>query len=183
GTSLWLVPSASSPTREKLQDLLLSLSKSYSSPSFPVHITLAGLPACISLHEIITCLSSEEAVKITFQDVCTGKTFFQSVFIAIQQSVQLSHLHEHVHKTLGVQPKTPEFPHLSLYYGDNHKQEIVQMLRENGTIQASTKGGIAVAGVDEFLAEEVWVVECIGKPEDWVVKEKIYLGGEPSTEL
>jgi 2',3'-cyclic-nucleotide 3'-phosphodiesterase len=174
GTSLWLVPSPSSFAATALQNLIASLSKTHSSPSFPPHITLANLPACISIPEIISSLSSEEKIKVAFEEVRTGKTFFQSVFAAIQASSRLSQLHEHVHKTLGVQAKTPEFAHLSLYYGDEGKEEMATQLQEDGVVELDA-GRCIVAGVHNFMVEDIWVVQCQGRPEEWSVVEKVRL--------
>ncbi|KAF8463806.1 2',3'-cyclic-nucleotide 3'-phosphodiesterase [Gautieria morchelliformis] len=174
GTSLWLVPQPSSSAAATLQGVIESISKAHSSPSFPPHATLASLPESISLAEINSCLSSQEQVMLSFEQVRTGPTFYQSVFIAIQPSPQLSQLHQHVHESLRLQPKTPEFPHLSIYYGDEGKDEILQKLQEDGIIH-KVDGAIKVGDIREFLAMEVWVVYCVGKPEEWSVIGKVAL--------
>lgn len=113
---------------------------------------------------------------LSFEQVRTGSTFYQSVFIAIQSSLQLSQLHQHVHNTLGVQPKTPEYPHLSLYYGDEGKDEIVEKLKQDGdTNNLDVNGMVAVGGVQGFLATEIWVVNCVGRPEEWSIIDKVPL--------
>lgn len=159
--------------------MIESLSKTHSSPCFPPHVTLASLPNCISPQEIVSCLSSQQQVTLSFEQVRTGTTFYQSVFIAVQPSSQLSQLHQHVHRTLGIQPRTPEFPHLSLYYGDEGKAEIVRKLQEDGITQ-NVNGKLAVDGITEFLGMEVWVVSCVGRPEEWSVTDKISLNPHSS---
>lgn len=119
---------------------------------------------------------------LSFEEVRTGATFYQSVFIAIQPSAQLSQLHQHVHGTLGVQPKTPEFPHLSLYYGDEGKDEIVRKLYQTGiTHNLESKGTVTVGGIKEFLASEIWVVKCADRPLEWTVVDKIALNPHDSS--
>jgi Cyclic phosphodiesterase-like protein len=117
---------------------------------------------------------------LSFEQVRTGPTFYQSVFIAIQPSQQLSQLHQHVHESLQSQPRTPEFPHLSLYYGDEGKDEVLQKLQEDGVIH-NLDGPVIVGGIREFLAMEVWVVDCVGKPEEWSIIGKVALNNPNPT--
>jgi len=73
------------------------------------------------------------------------------------------------------------FPHLSLMYGNDSKeenriaQEIIQNLETNGTARATELGEYEIVGETVLKAEQVWVVRCEGKVEDWEVMEKIKL--------
>lgn len=166
GISLWIVPPTSDPVTPKLKEIITTLSKKRSSPSFHPHITLASLPQCVSLEEITACLLTVKGpVSINFEKIRTGETYFQSVFIAIEATQSILALHEHIHRALGVQPKTPEFPHLSLYYGNEEKAQIAE--ETSSLLNGNTSGG--------FQAKEIWVVNCEGKPESWAIFEKICL--------
>lgn len=51
----------------------------------------------------------------------------------------------------------------------------MQKLRKDGTIQDEINGTIRVGGIGGFLAMEVWMVSCVGRPEEWSVLDKIAL--------
>lgn len=160
------------PFTEALQRLIKSISETHSSPTFPPHVTLASLPNCISIEELVECLAPRNPVKLTFKDVKIGTTYFQSVFIAIQESKDLFELRDHVHEVLGIQTRTPNFPHMSLYYGEDQREKVLDSLRQD----LSSLDYLADhAGIHEMLATEVWVVNCEGNPEEWSVIKQIQL--------
>lgn len=167
GIALWIVPPDNDIVTVELETLITTLSEKQSSPKFHPHVTLASLPQCISLEEITTCLLDAipvEPIMINFRGVQTGQTYFQSVFIAIEATQTILDLHKHVHGTLGVQPKTPQFPHLSLYYGDKDKQETARIAEK--LLLATTSG---------FRTTDIWIVNCEGRPESWSILEKFQL--------
>ncbi|GJJ12559.1 hypothetical protein Clacol_006802 [Clathrus columnatus] len=131
GLSLWIVSPDNTPVTSSLKELITTISKQRSSPNFYPHITLASLPQCISLEEITACLTATfKPVTVKFQRILTGPTYFQSVFISIEATPEILNLHGHVHRTLGIQPKTLKFPHVSLYYGDDNKEELARIMEE-----------------------------------------------------
>ncbi|KZT39712.1 hypothetical protein SISSUDRAFT_984419, partial [Sistotremastrum suecicum HHB10207 ss-3] len=107
-----------------------------------------------------------------FADVKTGSTFFQSVFISVVPDPVLEEHQTTVHDVLGLPKKTPEFPHISLFYGDHRKQEIADELRLSGIVK-EVEGGISVAGLQGFKLAPPWIVLCDGPVSDWRVLKKL----------
>jgi len=168
GISLWLVPPVQD--REKLQSVISTISSNHNSPKFEPHITLVSLPPASS----IPTLGNMKSFGVTFLPVAAGHTFFQSVLIPIPASAELLDLRVSTCDTLKV-PFQPYFPHLSLYYGDVSNEEretIIEELHKEGITQIGTDGNTRVAGIQGFKVEELWVVRCEGKPEEWEVLEK-----------
>lgn len=172
------------------------LSASY--PKFEPHITLASfLPSSTpSLPAIRTALSGWKAdsVPVEFQSIDVGTHFFRSVYIAIAPTSTISALHEHIHTTLGVEPRTPSFPHLSLCYisdEDAQSGERGRFLREleaagkververDERVRLNCGGPGEVDWLAGFQAGEVWVADCDGPVEGWSVLDVIPITSVP----
>jgi len=170
GISLWLVPAAED--REKLQSVISKVSSKHSSPTFEPHITLVSLPS--DSDSSIPHLNNLTSFEVTFLPIAAGHTFFQSVLIPIPASPELLDLRVSTCDALKV-PFQPYFPHFSLYYGDVSNEEreaIIAELHTDGTAQIGTDGNTRVAGIQGFRVDELWVVRCEGRPEEWEVLEK-----------
>ncbi|KDN51713.1 hypothetical protein RSAG8_00261, partial [Rhizoctonia solani AG-8 WAC10335] len=120
-------------------------------------------------------------MTLRFLKVQAGKSYFQSVLIAIEPSSAVVNIHDSVRQTLGypLPPDGSYFPHLSLFYGGDQelKESLVQRLYEQGTaVPHEGEAGDTVAGVSEIHVEEIWLVRSEGPPEAWKVLEKWKLG-------
>ncbi|KAK7037997.1 cyclic phosphodiesterase [Favolaschia claudopus] len=191
GLSLWLVPSPADS--ERLKRLMIpptassTLAPSY--PTFEPHITLASLPPTVSSLDFI--LSSNlhvgAAIPLTCDGVEVGDHYFRSVYIAVGLSPVLRDLHSQVHQKLGIPPKTPKFPHMSLCYisdGDaaaGERDRFYQGLQHTGKIRNEGSsvslncGGFGEDWLSTFYCQEIWLVSCEGPVESWVVQQKIPL--------
>lgn len=115
-------------------------------------------------------------------DVQTGKTYFQSVLIAIGLSPELQALHDSVRQSLDkpLPAGASFFPHLSLFYGGSSqefKESLVRELFEDGTAaHVDDDRGVVVAGLSKIHVKEVWLIRSEGLPEEWEVMEKWKLG-------
>ncbi|KIO17546.1 hypothetical protein M407DRAFT_170429, partial [Tulasnella calospora MUT 4182] len=192
----WLVP----PPRasQALGAVIASIASRYKSPKFQPHITLLSFPATPDIDSDALLPPQAQlpsAIPITFQQICTGKTYFQSVLIELEKREDsvLQALYNQV-KTFNQKnrgnsiPPTiegmpistkPFYPHLSLYYGDPSmevKEEIIEALAAEGAISIS--GPLTVGGVEGgFHVSEIWVVRTEGPVEEWEVLKKVKLEG------
>lgn len=120
-------------------------------------------------------------MTLGFLKVQTGKSYFQSVLIAINPIPELGNLHDSVRQILNHQLPSggSYFPHLSLFYGGDQelKDSLVRRLFDQGSAVPQESGhGDIVAGMSEVHIEEVWLVRSEGPPEAWEVLEKWKLG-------
>ncbi|KAG6899418.1 hypothetical protein C0993_010455 [Termitomyces sp. T159_Od127] len=212
GTSLWIVPNEQDAERLKTlmrrtrQNERADFPSSY--PAFHPHVTLASFPSAStstsapSTAAIRAALDSAlhgadnplpnprpRPIQIAFESLELGTHFFRSVYIAAAPTPALRALHGAVHAGLGVAPRTPAFPHLSLcYVGDADAEERGRFW---GEVRVRVRGGCEHGGGDGeggrvsiwcgeeggwvagFEAGEVWVVECDGPVEGWTVLDKI----------
>lgn len=183
---------------QALEAVIASIASTYKSPKFHPHVTLLSFPATplIDPNTLLPPRSElPPAVPITFQQICTGNTYFQSVLIELEKredSVlqalynQLDGFNQKDQVDL-IQPMTegtlsgkkPFYPHLSLYYGDSPmevKEEIIESLTTEGAVSIS--GPLTVGGVEGgFHASEIWIVRTEGPVEGWEVLKKVKLEG------
>ncbi|KAG8962473.1 hypothetical protein FRC05_005318, partial [Tulasnella sp. 425] len=155
--SLWLVPPAKAS--QALEAVIASIASTYKSPKFRPHVTLLSFPATPQIDPNTLLPPRSElppAVPITFQQICTGNTYFQSVLIELEkredsvlqalydqvdgfnQKDQVDLIRPTTEGTLSV--KKPFYPHLSLYYGDSPmevKEEIIESLTTDGAVSIS----------------------------------------------
>ncbi|KAG8934423.1 hypothetical protein FRC01_003097 [Tulasnella sp. 417] len=194
--SVWLVPPPKAS--QALEAVIASVASRYKSPKFQPHITLLSFPATpdIDPNALLPPRAQlPSTVPITFQEVCTGKTYFQSVLIELEKREDsvLQALYNQV-KTFtqknrgdpvssaieGTPSGTkPFYPHLSLYYGEppmEVKEEIIDALAVEGAISIS--GPLTVGGVEGgFHVSEIWVVRTEGPVEGWEVLQRVKLEG------
>ena len=125
GLSFWLVPTAEEA--DILKQILslrpVSAKSATSYPAFHPHITLASIPPPDEADQDVLTLTLRESIPVgtaalplTFQSVEAGDTFTRSVYGNIKPTSELMHLHASIHSTLGHSPRTPKFPHMSLFY-------------------------------------------------------------------
>ena len=125
GISFWLVPTIDEADILKkilaLRPVPVRSATSY--PAFEPHITLASIPPPEEDDEDLLTLKLRESIPVgnpamplTFQSVEAGDTFTRSVYATIKPTSELMHLHASIHTALGQSPRTPKFPHMSLYY-------------------------------------------------------------------
>ncbi|KAG8698735.1 hypothetical protein FRC09_007054 [Ceratobasidium sp. 395] len=181
GLSLWLVPSPDEYSH--LQPVLDQLAKDAKGPAFQVHITLVSVPNSTPLPFPSLHLDKIAPMTLDFLKVQAGKTYFQSVLIAVSLSLELQFLHDSVRKALNrpLPDNSSYFPHLSLFYGgesQEFKESLVRRLYEDGTaVPIEDDRGVAVAGLSKIHVGEVWLLRTEGPPEGWEVLEKWRLGG------
>lgn len=136
---------------------------------------------------------------VEFGALGTRGTYFQYVFAGVEKGEALRALRGEVRRGFFPEKKGEEdegeyFPHLSLLYGEDTDGDdegknkgktaegVIQQLLLDGTArhtalpQAGAKGEAeegaqqwSIAGVERFEVEEVTVVQCDGRPEEWKV--------------
>jgi 2',3'-cyclic-nucleotide 3'-phosphodiesterase len=178
---------------------------------FHPHITVATVPSTTPVEELVAAIPpNQPRVETTFSDVVVGDTYFRSVFAVVRQSPEIMSLHTKISENLKTRnPRSPMFPHMSIYYIDDAEAEertrVLQELKDNGTVVKTREGILLVhtsdgpAGVPTgsvpcplpdgdvlrgFDGAEIWVVLCDGPVETWTVIEKIELipGGRHADE-
>lgn len=203
GLSLWLVPAA--VQSDKLAWVMhvrpptAKMSNSY--PRFQPHITLATVPSSTPVGELVAAIPSRQSrVRVDFADVVVSDAYFRSVLAVIEPSHEILTLHAKINGNLGIHnPRSPIFPHMSIYYIDDAEAEersrVLQELEDNGTV-VKTEGGVQIhtsrgpIGIptgsetrpiphgDElqgFDGVEIWAALCDGPVETWTVLEKVEL--------
>jgi len=146
----------------------------------------------------MACIPDQTALPVTFKSIEVGDTYFRSVYIAIHESPELSALHQRITSQLKnlccVEPRSPCFPHMSLYYIDDsepdERQMVADQLLSSGRVIKDGKDRITLDCFSDnhrvghklfgFDGGEIWVVNCQGPVEEWEVLEKVAL---PSTPL
>ncbi|KAJ7905854.1 hypothetical protein B0H14DRAFT_2661898 [Mycena olivaceomarginata] len=171
GLTLWLVPSAADS--ERLKKIMAPpesyLTSQTSYPKFEPHITLTSIPEpSPSLDAIVSSIpDAQPALPVAFDTV---------------------QLHRHVHEKLGIAPKTPKYPHISLCYindddaASGERDKYFQALEKSGKIR---KDGSNVSlncgkpGEEDWLSgfdsPEIWLARCEGPVETWTIVKKMVL--------
>ncbi|KAL1746312.1 2',3'-cyclic-nucleotide 3'-phosphodiesterase, partial [Schizophyllum fasciatum] len=192
GITLWIVPPQ--PIRDALADRIMSIrppSKRPLSPAtyprFTPHISLAALGPDTSipldrLRAAIPRNKSDPPARAAFASIEIGDHYFRSVYAAVAPSDALLALHKHVHDALGLAPRTPKYPHVSLaYIADEDAAEraaYLQALKDEGVIRAEGEGVSLRCGEDGgwasgFDVREVWIAKCDGPVEEWEVLDRV----------
>ena len=115
-------------------------------------------------------------ITLSFEDICVGETFHQSIYATIQKTPPLHLMHQYVHRALKTEPMTPQFPHMSLYYGEGDRKVVLEGMRTSGKITDVEGGGVIVSGTSAIAATEVWLVDTTGPPEEWKTLTIVKLG-------
>lgn len=142
---------------------------------------------------ILACIPDQVAPPVAFSSLEVGPTYFRSVYVVIHKSPELSDLHKHISNELkklgGIEPRSPRFPHMSLFYIDDsepdERQIVANELLSSGRVvnelgdriildcfADSHSTGHKLSGFD---GEEIWIVRCEGPVEQWKVLEKVAL--------
>jgi 2'-5' RNA ligase len=158
--SLWLEPTGD--TAYKLQKRINGLSKKYGTPSFPPHVTLlGGLSA--SQTELValtkTLATSVKPFHLKLSKAGYLNTYYQSLFIHVEQNKGLAHLHKNACRLFDCPDEYKGdryMPHLSLLYGDltqEQKEKILNIIGREFHIQ--------------FTVKKVILINADGKPDQW----------------
>ncbi|PBK92918.1 LigT-like protein [Armillaria gallica] len=193
GITLWIVPS--STCAAKLKHIMnvrpvppTTTTSSSSYPRFDPHITLLSLPvdSPTSISVLRDAIASIQlSLDIEFKSIDIGTHFFRSVYIAVQLTPALAEIHTHVHKKVGVEPKTPKYPHMSLCYITDEDAQQGEREAFYRTIEGKTRkegegvsldcGELTEEWIGGFVASEIWIAECNGPIEDWTILDKVPL--------
>jgi 2'-5' RNA ligase len=117
--SLWLQPNGKAA--HHLQERIKKLSRKYQTPVFSPHITLLGglnesQTKLISL--VDTLAHTLHPFELMLTTVDHRNTFYQSLFVHVQETRQLMELHKMAVRFFGEPGDNHYMPHLSLLYGD-----------------------------------------------------------------
>jgi len=160
-----------------------------SYPQFAPHITLGSF-SHLSLSEIRASIPvSQPPLQIKFDAIQVGSHYFRSVYISIKLTPELIALHDQVHSSLGVEPRTPAYPHLSLCYIDDkdaeegERDKFARTTHDSGYIRYEPDGSLSIHSsssseedwITEFTSPEIWIAKCDGPVAEWSVMEKIPL--------
>ncbi|KAF9013926.1 2',3'-cyclic-nucleotide 3'-phosphodiesterase [Cyathus striatus] len=193
GVTLWIVPPDA--VMQKLKNIMKlrgsdELHSETTYPDFTPHITLASIPQGVNI-TIPTLRASippqDHPLNVELSSVDIGSVYFRSNYIAVKLSPELTTLHQHVHAALGIDPRTPSYPHISLtYIADEEVEErkkYHKRLVDEGRIKQLGNGvelncapsPEAEDWISGFEAAEVWIAKCEGPVETWEIIEKIPL--------
>lgn len=131
--SLWLEPSGD--VAYKLQERIKKLSKENDTPLFSPHVTLlGGLTATKT--ELVplanTLASSVEPFELQLTKAGYLNTYYQSLFIHVEENSQLKELRKNACRLFNCTGKNDYMPHLSLLYGDLSQKEKERILNLMG---------------------------------------------------
>lgn len=200
GIGLWLVPSSSHSRKlQRIMEFRPSESKASSPRSYPhfhPHITLAsGLPASIDVPSVIACIPTDVLLHAKFKSIEVGDTYHRSVIMDVHRSPGLLAFNQQVHQELrklqGVEPRSPRFPHMSLYYIDDseaeERQAVVSELLNTGKavrdsdqiiLDCSSSSHALSTSKDKlsgFDVGEVWIMKLEGAVKTWEPIAKVAL--------
>jgi len=187
GLSLWLVPTQETYYKlARIMHVHPSQAKSpLSYPPIDPHVTLASFPTRTDLGSIRDSIPpNQPKVPVTFKSVDVGEVYFRSVYAVCHPSPELLELHKGIHERIKLDPKTPSFPHMSLYYIDDSEPDERARIRDELVSQEKVRTiNDEAVGLDsgdgDFLTgyegAEIWIVSCEGPVPEWKVLEKIPL--------
>lgn len=157
--SLWLEPTGN--VAFKLQEMIKALSKKYDTPVFTPHVTVVGgLKA--SKAELVplvdTLASSITPFTIKLSKAGYLNTFYQALFIHVEENEDLSNLHKKACHFFDCPDKYKNnyMPHLSLLYGELSKKEKERILNNIGREMYL-----------QFDAQKMVLMKTSGKPHQW----------------
>ncbi len=161
--SLWLEPTGD--IAYKLQQRINELSKKYDTPVFSPHVTLVGgLTASQTELKALTdtLASSVKPFSLKLSRAGYLNTYYQSLFIYVEQNDGLSHLHSNACSLFDCpdEYKDKYMPHLSLLYGDLTREQKEKILNNIGR-----------EFYIEFPVKKVMLMHTDGQPNQW---EKIH---------
>lgn len=161
--SLWLEPTGD--VAYNLQERIKKLSQKFNTPVFSPHITLlGGLTA--SETELVplvnTLTSSVKPFEVKLSKAGYLNTFYQALFIHVEQSSELKKLHTKACRIIDCpdEYKNHYMPHLSLLYGELSQKEKEKILNNIGR-----------EFYISFTAKKLVLIQTDAKPKNW---KKIY---------
>lgn len=167
-----------------------------SYPNFTPHITLASFPSDTTIAALRESIPfGQSVVPVQFSSLLSGETYTRSVYVTVKLSPAIASLHAGIHSALKAEPRTPSFPHMSLFYIADKDAEVRERERVTREIMESSvvlnpkdRGsgitldcngtGADLSGqtkLDGFTGSEIWIVRCEGLVEEWQILEKIML--------
>lgn len=157
--SLWLEPTGD--TAYKLQQRIKQLSKKFDTPLFSPHVTLlGGLTASKTELEALTDTLASSVTPFELKLTKAGylNTFYQALFIHVEQNEGLNHLHDNACRLFDCpeEYKNEYMPHLSLLYGDLTQQQKEKILNNIGR-----------EFYIRFTTKKVVLMHTDGEPEQW----------------
>lgn len=155
--SLWLEPDGN--VAHRLQEKIRKLSNKYNTPMFEPHVTLIGtleqsLPELIQLTDMLA--GSLEPLELLLTKTGCGNTFYQSVFVHVDNSKGLRSARRLACRLFNVDDPEDYMPHLSLMYGDmtrEEKERILNLMEREYQMR--------------FTVRYVRLVKTEGLPEEW----------------
>ncbi|TFK54708.1 LigT-like protein, partial [Heliocybe sulcata] len=187
GLSMWLVPTQEECHKlTRILHIRPSQAKSPSSyPPIDPHVTLAAFPSDTDLDRVRDSIPPDQPkIPVAFKSIDIGQVYFRSVYAACQPSAALLQLHKAVHERIKLEPKTPSYPHMSMYYIDDSEAEERTRIRDElvrqGKIRKVGEDSVGLdCGEGDFLTgfegAEIWIVSCEGPVPEWRVLEKVPL--------
>jgi 2'-5' RNA ligase len=158
--SLWLEPTGD--TAYKLQQRIKELSRKYDTPVFSPHVTLlGGLTASKTELEALTDTLASSVTPFELKLTKAGylNTFYQSLFIHVEQNEGLTHLHDNACRLFDCpdEYQNDYMPHLSLLYGDLNQPQKEKILNNIGR-----------EFYIRFTVKKVVLMHTDGKPKQWM---------------
>ena len=129
----WLWGETDEASNEILKKIQLSVNERLGGPAFDLHLTLSGPFYDISqdrLNQIEAFSMRHRQIAIKPSSYRVKDLFFQSLFLEIEKSVELSDLKNKLDNQLGLDNEL-FYPHISLFYGLKDpaiKQSVINQL-------------------------------------------------------
>ncbi len=130
--------------KDKVQNKLVS-------PSFDVHITLAGPYLKVEntfLNKLKNFAKSNSVLDLEVNGYCFKQEIYKSFYISINNSEHLFNLRRNIYKLKEFDLKNDYFPHISLSYGNHTIREkkaiILELPKFNKVIKMSQIGLVEV---------------------------------------
>ncbi len=155
--ALWLMPERK--LSHRLRDLILHLSRRYSTPLFPPHVTLLGRlegEESEMQSKALTLASCLDPMTLQLSAVDGWNEFFRSLFVRVDCSQSLLEAHRKALEVFGIRDEPPFVPHLSLIYSNlpsSIKREII--------------GEIGSKLQLRFMANQLHLFSTSGDPSWW----------------
>ena len=125
--AIWLVPSE----EDKIfyQKIINELSKEYNTPLFEPHITLAAAKSTTSsqLNKLKSYYIASLPIKVNMKNLGSLGKYYQQVFISGDGGQRLLNMWQKSLEVLEM-PAYQFMPHLSLLYGNLHKETVQVIL-------------------------------------------------------
>ena len=171
--------------RSKLRTIIYDVAEVEESPKFEPHMTIISIDPPETMPKLSDTLAPivqrYKDLNLQFDPLFIGSSYFISVALLLRKEPSLLAFQQEILDALPSVtgksiPPQKYFPHISLYYGDSSAEErerIASFIRSKGVASDHTE--TTVDGASGCIPEEIWVVETVGKADDWKVVEVIKL--------